>query len=167
VRAADRSGLLERAATRLAGFCLGLAALLTAAIAAAVVWTVFARYVFGRTPSWTEELPRILLLWAVFLGTVWTTARGTNLEAGLLGLWARGPRLKAAMRVLAEILVALFCVTLALTAAEMVEITWDGTTPALEVTAAIFYLPVALGGGLAALLQLPRIAQAMRTVATP
>ncbi|MBL6455925.1 TRAP transporter small permease subunit [Belnapia sp. T6] len=152
---------MRRIADGLAALCLGLAAALTAAIAAAVIWTVLARYLFGRTPAWTEELPRILMLWAVFLGMVWCTARGTNLEAGLLDLWARGPRLRAAMRALAEVLVAVFCATLAMTAAEMAEITWDGTTPALELTAAIFYLPVAIGGALAALLQLPRITAAL------
>jgi TRAP-type C4-dicarboxylate transport system permease small subunit len=150
-------GSIERVAERLAAFCLGLATLLTAAIAAAVVYTVVARFAFSRTPAWTEELPRILMVWAVFLGIVWTTARGTNLEAGLLELWARGPRLRAAMRLVAELLVTTFCVTLAMTAAEMADITWFTTTPALEMTAAIFYLPVAIGGALAGLLQVPRV----------
>ncbi len=157
---------LRRACGAAGAACLGIAALLTAAIAAVVAWTVLSRFVFGRSPTWTEELPRILMIWAVFVGLVSTTARGVNLEAGLLELWARGPRLRAGCRCLAEVLVAIFGVVLAMTAAEMAEITWTSTTPALEVTAAIFYLPVAIGGGLAALLQLPRIldaaAEAMR-----
>jgi TRAP-type C4-dicarboxylate transport system permease small subunit len=148
---------LDRAAHGLAALCMGLAALLTAAIAVAVVYTVAARFAFSRTPAWTEELPRILMIWAVFLGVVWTTAKGTNLEAGLLELWTRGARLRAAMRLIAEILVAAFCVTLAMTAAEMADITWFTITPALELTAAIFYLPIAIGGALAALCQVPRI----------
>lgn len=159
---------LDRAAGWLAAACLGLAALLTAAIAVAVVYTVAARFAFNRTPSWTEELPRILMVWAVFLGMVWTTARGTNLEAGLLELWARGPRLRAAMRLVSELLVVAFCVVLTTTATEMADITWFTITPALELTAAIFYLPIAVGGGLAALLQVPRILrQAMLLAGRP
>lgn len=155
-----------RAASRAIGAaCLGLAAGLTAAIAAVVFWTVVSRFAFGRSPPWTEELPRILMIWAVFLGLVSTTARGVNLEAGLLELWARGPRTRAVCRCVAELLVAVFGVVLAMTAAEMAEITWTSTTPALETTAAIFYLPVAIGGGLAALLQVPRILDAARAVA--
>jgi len=148
---------LRRLAGAVGAACLALAAVLTAAIAVVVAWTVISRFVFGRSPTWTEELPRILMTWAVFIGLVSTTARGVNLEAGLLDLWARGPRLRAACRCVAEVLVAIFGVVLAMTAAEMAEITWSSTTPALEVTAAIFYLPVAIGGALAALLQLPRI----------
>ena len=155
--------LLDRSAEWLARLCMGLAALLTAGIAGVVIWTVLARFLFSRTPSWTEELPRILMIWAVFLGIVWTTARGTNLEAGLLDLWARG-RVRAAMRLLSEILVLGFTVTLAMTAAEMAEITWDSITPALETTAAIFYLPIAIGGALASLLQLHRIVNAARVL---
>jgi len=152
---------LRAAAGFVSAACLGLAALLTAAIAGVVAWTVLARFVFGRTPSWTEELPRILMVWGVFMGLVWTTGRGVNLEAGLLELWARGPRLRAACRALAEMLVAVFCIVLAMTAGEMAEITWTSTTPALEMTAAIFYLPVAIGGVLAALLQIPRMLDAL------
>lgn len=151
---------LRRLSGAVGAACLGIAALLTAAIAAVVAYTVISRFIFGRSPTWTEELPRILMIWAVFVGLVSTTARGVNLEAGLLELWARGPRLRAACRCAAEVLVAIFGVVLAMTAAEMAEITWTSTTPALEVTAAIFYLPVAIGGGLAALLQLPRILDA-------
>jgi TRAP-type C4-dicarboxylate transport system permease small subunit len=149
--------LLDRAAALLAAACLALATSLTAAIAAAVVYTVAARFAFSRTPPWSEELPRILMVWAVFLGVVWCTARGTHLEAGLLELWARGARLRAAMRLVSELLVAAFCVTLAATAAEMADITWFTITPALEMTAAVFYLPIAIGGALATILQLPRI----------
>jgi len=147
-------------ARAISALSLGLAALLTAAIAGVVFWTVVARFAFGRTPSWSEELPRILMIWAVFMGLIWTTARGVNLEAGLLELWARGPRLRAACRCVAEILVAVFCVVLAMTAIEMADITWTSTTPGLEVTSAIFYLPVAIGGLLAALLQIPRMIDA-------
>jgi TRAP-type C4-dicarboxylate transport system permease small subunit len=156
---------LRGASGALAAACLGLAALLTAAIAAVVFWTVVSRFAFGRSPTWTEELPRILMIWGVFIGLVSTTARGVNLEAGLLELWARGPRLRAACRCLAEILVGAFGVVLAMTAAEMAEITWTSTTPALEVPAAIFYLPVAIGGGLAALLQVPRVIDAAKAIA--
>nr|WP_245216860.1 TRAP transporter small permease subunit [Neoroseomonas nitratireducens] len=151
---------MRRAASAAASACMAIAALLTAAIAAVVFWTVVSRFAFGRTPSWTEELPRILMVWAVFIGLVSTTARGVNLEAGLLDLWARGARMRAACRCLAEVLVAAFALVLAATASEMAEITWTSTTPALEVPAAIFYLPVAIGGALAALLQVPRVIDA-------
>lgn len=151
---------LDRAAALLSAAALAIAAALTAAMAVAVIYTVGARFVFNRTPPWTEELPRILMIWSVFIGMVWTTGRDANLRAGLLALWARG-RLAAAMRCLAETLVLGFAVLLAFTAAEMVDIVWYTTTPAFELTAAIFYLPLAIGGALTALVQVPRVLAAL------
>ena len=33
-----------------------------------VVFAVIGRYVFGRSLTWTEEVPRYLLIWISFLG---------------------------------------------------------------------------------------------------
>jgi TRAP-type C4-dicarboxylate transport system permease small subunit len=151
---------LDRAAALLSAAALAIAAVLTAAMAIAIIYTVGARFAFNRTPPWTEELPRILMIWSVFIGMIWTTSRNANLRAGLLALWARG-RVEASMRCLAEALVLVFCVLLAVTAAEMVDIVWYSTTPALEMTAAIFYLPLAVGGAMTALVQVPRVLGAL------
>lgn len=44
--------------------CIALATALFIVVVAAVV----ARYVFGQAVSWTEEVPRYLLIWVSFLG---------------------------------------------------------------------------------------------------
>ena len=40
-----------------------------------VVVAVFARYVFGQSLAWTEEVPRYLLVWISFLGAAACVAR--------------------------------------------------------------------------------------------
>ena len=40
-----------------------------------VVFAVIGRYVFGRSLTWTEEVPRYLLIWISFLGTAACVAR--------------------------------------------------------------------------------------------
>ena len=40
-----------------------------------VVLAVFARYVFGQSLTWTEEVPRYLLIWISFLGAAACVAR--------------------------------------------------------------------------------------------
>ena len=40
-----------------------------------VVLAVIGRYVFGRSLTWTEEVPRYLLIWISFLGAAACVAR--------------------------------------------------------------------------------------------
>src|ERR1700741_5177877 len=51
-------------ATAVRWFCIVLASALFIIVVAAVV----ARYGFGQAVSWTEEVPRYLLIWISFLG---------------------------------------------------------------------------------------------------
>jgi len=62
LQAFDRFIVLTAAALRL--FCI----VLTIAIFVIVVLAVIFRYGFGQAVSWTEEVPRYLLIWVSFLG---------------------------------------------------------------------------------------------------
>ena len=62
LQAFDRLIALIAAAVRL--FCIAL----TIAIFTIVVLAVIFRYGFGQAVSWTEEVPRYLLIWVSFLG---------------------------------------------------------------------------------------------------
>jgi TRAP-type transport system small permease protein len=62
LQAFDRFIALTAAAVRL--FCIAL----TIAIFVIVVLAVIFRYGFGQAVSWTEEVPRYLLIWVSFLG---------------------------------------------------------------------------------------------------
>lgn len=62
LRAFDRLIALTIAAVRL--FCIAL----TIAIFVVVVAAIVFRYGFGQAVSWTEEVPRYLLIWVSFLG---------------------------------------------------------------------------------------------------
>ena len=58
----DRAVALAMAAVR--AVCIAQATLLFIIVVLAVI----ARYVFGQAVSWTEEVPRYLLIWISFLG---------------------------------------------------------------------------------------------------
>lgn len=62
LQAFDRFVALTAAAVRL--FCI----VLTIAIFVIVIVAIVARYGFGQAVSWTEEVPRYLLIWVSFLG---------------------------------------------------------------------------------------------------
>jgi TRAP-type C4-dicarboxylate transport system permease small subunit len=66
------------AAVRLA--CIALATALFVIVVAAVV----ARYVFGQAVSWTEEVPRYLLIWISFLGAAACVAKREHVGFDIL-----------------------------------------------------------------------------------
>ncbi|WP_144184009.1 TRAP transporter small permease [Elioraea rosea] len=141
---------MARLAAAIGSAAIGLAALLTALFTAAVLWTVAARYGFGRTPVWAEELPRLLLVWAAFLGAGGAEARGGHLSAGLMPLIlgeGRAARLGAAFADIAVIVFACLSVWATVT---FIGIAGSGTTTALGLPASSFYWAGAAGLGLIA-----------------
>ena len=49
-----------------------------------IVFAVIARYVFGKAVSWTEEVPRYLLIWISFLGAAACVARREHVGFDIL-----------------------------------------------------------------------------------
>jgi TRAP-type C4-dicarboxylate transport system permease small subunit len=142
--------LIARAASAIGAAAIALAALLTAAFAAAVIYTVASRYGFGRTPIWAEELPRLLLVWAAFLAAGGAEAKGGHLSAGLMPLIlgeGRAARIGAA---LGDVAVIAFAALSVWATIQFVAIAGSGTTTALALPVAAFYWAAAAGLGLIA-----------------
>ena len=57
-----------------------LAALLLVALTAVIGYAVFMRYVFARSPDWSEEVPRVIFLWLTYLAIAVAVKRGQNLR---------------------------------------------------------------------------------------
>jgi TRAP-type C4-dicarboxylate transport system permease small subunit len=132
------------------GLAIGAAAVLTAVFTAAVVWTVVSRYGFGRTPVWAEELPRLLLVWAAFLGAGGAEARGGHLSAGLLALVLGEGRAGRVAAALGDVAVIGFSALAVWATVEFVAIAGGGTTTALALPASAFYWAAAAGAALIA-----------------
>lgn len=137
-------------ARRIGGLAIAAAAVLTALFTAAALWTVFARYGLGRTPAWTEELPRLLLVWAAFLGAGGAEARGGHLSAGLSTLVFGEGRAGRVAASLGDGAVIGFSLAAVWATAEFVAIAGGGTTTALALPASAFYWAAAAGCGLIA-----------------
>ena len=141
-----------------------LTAVLIAALAAAVIYVVAMRFLAGRVPFWSEELPRILLVWATLLGTAANAARGGNLHAGVLHLWLRSPRWRRAVLVAGDVMVLLFSFVLVYAGMAMAAITATHVTPGLQLSGAVFYWGLPVAGTLLAIAQIATIA---RRLASP
>ena len=138
---------MEALARRVGGLAIAASAVLTAAFTAAVVWTVIARYGFGRTPVWAEELPRLLLVWSAFLAAGGAEARGGHLSAGLMPLLVRHSGAARVAAAAGDLAVLGFAALALWATIEFVAIAGSGTTTALGLPVASFFW--AAGAGMA------------------
>jgi TRAP-type C4-dicarboxylate transport system permease small subunit len=114
-------------------------------MAAVVIYTVFQRYLLGRTPYWSEELPRLLLIWMAFLGAVAAAVHGGHLSAGLLPLLVRDERALRLLAVVRLTLTALFSIVMIKASLDLALLTSGQLTAALQISASWAYAACAVG----------------------
>ena len=85
-----------------------LGSLAVALFSTIIVYVVVCRYAFSFTPRWSEEIPRLLLVWVTFLGAVSAFVRNTHLCAGLTDLMVAPGRFRAFLALLARLASFLF-----------------------------------------------------------
>jgi TRAP-type transport system small permease protein len=139
------SSTLVRWTERLASGCLVLAAAMLGIMAMVVIYTVCQRYLLGRTPYWSEELPRLLLIWMAFLGAVAAAVHGGHLSAGLLPLLVRSERARRFFAVLRLALTALFSIMMIKASLDLALLTSGQLTAALQISASWAYAACAAG----------------------
>lgn len=139
------SATLARWTGRLASGSLAVAAAMLGIMAAVVIYAVFQRYLLGRTPYWSEELPRLLLIWMAFLGAVAAAVHGGHLSAGLLPLLVRSGRALRLFAVLRLVLAALFSIVMVKASYDLALLTSGQLTAALQISASWSYAACAAG----------------------
>jgi TRAP-type C4-dicarboxylate transport system permease small subunit len=85
---------------------------------AVVFLQLFARYVLNDSPGWTEEIARYLLIGVTFIGSVTAMRKGTHIAVEALFKYLSPPR-RHQLLLAIDLIVALFCVFLAVTAAQL------------------------------------------------
>lgn len=135
---------LDAALTTLAAVAVGLFTLV-------VVYVAIGRYAFGSTPYWSEELPRSLLVWSVFLGLPSVTWRAAHLNAGLLPLLTGEGAARRGLETLARLASAAFYLVLGVVGLQFAHAGMDSLTTALQIPSAVVYAALPLGALLAAL----------------
>ncbi len=121
------------------GVCVALVLFMTAE----VLVHVFFRYALFSPFKWGEELARLVMIWMGMLGIAIALREGEHM--GLETLLDRfGPRARAALRLAAQVLVALFLLVLAYWGTVMAVRAWGSVLPALQIswTWAMLAVPV-------------------------
>lgn len=139
------SSALARWTGSLASGALAIAAAMLGIMAAVVIYTVLQRYLLGRTPYWSEELPRLLLIWMAFLGAVAAAVHGGHLSAGLLPLLVRDERGRRIFAVLRLGLTALFSIVMIKASFDLALLTAGQLTAALQISPSWAYAACAVG----------------------
>lgn len=132
--------MLGRISHALSGLSKAIAALAVALLAALITYVVFERFVMHTTPHWAEELPRLVLVWAAFIGGVTCSHERTHLMAGLLPFVVRNPRALAISDRVNQALIIVGLAALGYAGWQLAELTMGQTLPALDVSAGTVYL---------------------------
>lgn len=111
---------------------------------------VLLRYAFNTSLDWAEDVARLLFVWSIFLAVPLGVKQGSHIAIELLTLRLPPPTRTFFVRVMALACAALMTVVCYQSALLTVQ-QWDEFMPTLNVTAALFMVPVAFGAAHSAL----------------
>lgn len=114
--------------------------LFIATFTAIIVYVVVCRYAFSFTPRWSEEVPRLLLVWVTFIGAISAFVRNTHLCAGLTDLMIAPGRFRTFLALLARLASYLFLIVVFWSGWQITGLTWSHETTVLSWPAGLTYL---------------------------
>lgn len=144
----DRTEILNGRLDRLVR---NIGAIGVAVLGAMVFYVVVSRYAVAKTPRWSEELPRLILVWVTFFGVVSAFIRGSHFRAGLTDLMMGPGRARRAVFVLAALAGGAFLVVLLVTGIQITRFTWSHQMTATSLPGGLLYLALPISAALALL----------------
>jgi TRAP-type C4-dicarboxylate transport system permease small subunit len=144
--AARCATLLERALDT-------LAAAAVAAMAAAMFYQVFGRYVLSHAPSWSEELARYLMVWLTMLGSAAVLRTGGHITVTTL-TDALPPGMQKAVLAVRDTILVCTCGALAWWGIGYARINGAQESAGMEIPMSIPYAALPVGAALIAVLVL-------------
>lgn len=149
--------MLSRLSVKLSALCKGIAGVAVAAQAVLISYVVFSRFVTHTTPHWADELPRLVLVWAAFIGGVVCSHERTHLMAGLLPFFVRNDRVINAVERLNQVLIIVGLVALGWAGWQLADLTMDQELPALSLPAGLVYLALPVACALTVVVHLSQL----------
>jgi TRAP-type C4-dicarboxylate transport system permease small subunit len=126
--------------------CVLIAGTALVLVSAVIPWAVYTRYVLNSAASWPEPAAVLLTIWLTFFGAAACYRLNFHMNVSYFvklmpAVWQRF------FNMLAELLMAVVSIFMAIYGAKLVEATWHNSIadfPALSV--GVTYLPIPLGG---------------------
>lgn len=119
-----------------------------AVLGALVFYVVVSRYALSKTPRWSEEIPRLVLVWVTFFGMVSAFIRGSHFRAGLTELILSPGRVRRLAFALAALCCAAFLLVLLLTGWQITGFTWSHAMTATSLPGGLLYLALPIAAAL-------------------
>ncbi|NHF71788.1 TRAP transporter small permease [Paracoccus xiamenensis] len=138
-------------ADRLDGLVRNIGAAGVAVLGVLVFYVVVSRYAVAKTPRWSEEVPRLILVWVTFFGVVSAFIRGSHFRAGLTDLILPPGALRRAVFILAALAGAAFLVVLLITGIQITRFTWGHQMTATSLPGGLLYLALPISSALSLL----------------
>jgi TRAP-type C4-dicarboxylate transport system permease small subunit len=150
---------------RLAQLVTAIAGVALIGIALTEFWQVVARYVFNRSPSWTEPVVLICISTAL-MGAAAVGVRN-NRHFGFLMLAEKAPpRLRRALQMFAGAVACAVGVIFAIAGGKLVAESWDYSMAGAAVPQGAVYIPLCIGGALIAIFAAEHAARVLRAPLT-
>jgi TRAP-type C4-dicarboxylate transport system permease small subunit len=140
---------LETAALWVSAVCL-------VAMTAAVTWQVFGRFVLDSSPSWTEPVSLLLMLYFILLAAAVGVRERFHLGLDLLR-YVASPRVNKVLDVLNFSIVGAFGVAMVWFGGQLMIGTWGTRVPVLGTPEGLNHLPMVLAGVLIVLFSLEHL----------
>ncbi|AWK89364.1 TRAP transporter small permease [Azospirillum thermophilum] len=122
---------------------------------AAVGWQVWGRFILNDSPSWTEPVSLLLMLWFILL--VAAVGVRERFHLGLDLIRDIVPEIvRVCMDIASFVAVGCFGAAMAFYGLELVMGTWSATIPVLNIPEAVNYLPLTISGVLIVLFSVER-----------
>ncbi|MGI9544755.1 MAG: TRAP transporter small permease [Cyclobacteriaceae bacterium] len=121
-------------------------AALMAIMAVNVLWQVFTRYVMNSPSSFTDELARFLLIWVGVLGAAYVAGKNSHIAIDIIPSRMTPSRQRKLARVIHVIVLLFVLVSFVIGGSRLVLITWEQTSPALQLSLGIVYLVIPISG---------------------
>ena len=123
---------------------------------AAIGWQVFGRFVLNNSPTWTEPVSLLLMLYFILLAAAVGVREGFHLSLDLFRTLAP-EKVRRVFDITTHVVVGLFGLGMAWYGAALVRATWNNIIPVLDLPQGVSYLPTPIAGALIALFSLEHL----------
>lgn len=123
-------------------------ALLMLAMTGSMIYVVVMRYFFNSPPIWSEDIPKLLFIWMVFLTVGLAIKMGLNIRVTAL-TWSLPRRARLWLEAVMHLLVLIFLLVLLAGTKPVIELAMGGRMLSTGWSNAVYSIPMAVGAGLA------------------
>src|SRR5690625_3415081 len=144
-RGINLMAIFKRIKKFLDDFLVGFSLTMLVAMTIIILYQVFSRQFFNYTPSWSEELSRVLFVWVAFLGVAYGFKEKLHIGVGLV-VKMLPKKLQTFFEYLAKLLIIGFGILMIYYGWHFTTLMGSSTLPGLRLPSSILYIVIPITG---------------------